>query len=159
MDGPRQTFRLPAGWRLAFVLTQVLPPILIVGMRLWLFLRERSLPVEHRLPAPDFLPLVGLIALGVASFVGTVLVSVVVVSAEGIVFHRFFRIAWEDVVEASERTMLGMPHLRLRRRKGIVPLSIPLYYKGERPMRDALRDAAPEGNPIRLCLTRPAGPA
>jgi hypothetical protein len=152
MPSPIETFRLPAGWRALFAVTQVSPPLLAAAARLRGFLAARALLSEPPSLAAGVVPVVALIAMGVVPYVGTLLLSVIVLSAEGIVFNRLWHIAWDDVVEARECEILRVPHLRLRRRKGM-PIWLPLYYVGERSLRDALRDQAPNGNPIRTCLT------
>jgi hypothetical protein len=150
MPGPTETFHLPTGWRLAFALTQVAPPFGAAAVRLWAYLSSRGLP--QPLPAPAVLSIVGLIAMGIVPYTVTLLISRVTVGADGIVFNRLFDIRWGDVVAARERKVLKVSHLYLERRKGM-PIWLPLYYRGRRPIRDVLRDYAPEGHPIRICLT------
>jgi len=152
MPPPLETFRLPTAWRALFAVTQLSPPLLVAALGLRGFLATRALLSKPPSLAAGVVPLVAVVAMGVVPYVGTLLLSVVVLSAEGIVFNRLWHIAWDDVVEARECKILMVPHLRLRRRKGM-PIWLPLYYVGARPLRDALRDQAPGGNPIRTCLT------
>jgi hypothetical protein len=150
MAGRTETFYLPTAWRVFFALTQMAPPFGAVGVRLWLYVSGRGLPQPSA--APAVLSIAGLVAMGIVPYVVTLWLSRVVVGADGIVFNRLFDIRWGDVVAARERKVLGILHLYLERRKGM-PIWLPLYYRGRRPIRDVLRDYPPEGHPIRTCLT------
>jgi hypothetical protein len=139
------------GLCLPFVLFVLAGPAGYVALRISVALDERTIPVELRSHWSPIVPIIYAVA-AVAFFVDTLRSDLVVVSGEGIVHHRLWRIRWDDVVGAGERSLLGAPYLRVRRRKG-VPISLPLFYVGERPLRVVLRERAPNGNPICTCLS------
>lgn len=79
--------------------------------------------------------------------------SVLQIGPDGLVLYRVNRLVWSDVVSVRQRRFLGLSHLVLHRRRGGA-WWVPLYFHGPLPVSDALRDAAPEGNPIRDALTK-----
>jgi hypothetical protein len=151
MLGPTETFRLPWGWRVVFGLLAFSGPAGYVAVQISVDLHERTIPVELRSHWSPIVIIICAVA-AVAFFGDTLRPDLIIVSGEGIVYHRLWRIRWDDVVGARERSLLGAPYLQVQRRKG-VPISLPLYYVGERPLRDVLRERAPDGNPIRTCLS------
>jgi hypothetical protein len=63
------------------------------------------------------------------------------------------RLAWDDATDARMRRILGTPYLQVTRKRGM-SFWIPLYFVGRRPLREALVELVPLGNPVRECLIR-----
>jgi hypothetical protein len=71
---------------------------------------------------------------------------------EGVnVYRSLHKFSWNDVVEASPRSVLGFRYLRLKRARGMA-VWLPLYLVSHRKLDVALRDWVPEGNPIKRCI-------
>ena len=151
MPGPAETFRLPARWRVGFWLLYLSVPVAYMVMRVQGLRIERELPIEiHTFWSPAVLIIA--VVVPIALLIHQERSNVIVVNADLIVYHRFWRVHWNDVVGSSERSFLGSPYLHLRRRSG-VSIWLPLFYVGQRHIRDVLREYAPEGHPIRTGLT------
>ena len=79
--------------------------------------------------------------------VGIWFISDLKISNEGIVLNRINKLAWSDVTEAFPFTFLGLSLVRIKRAKGST-WSIPLYFIGERPIKEALLKNVPQHNPL-----------
>ena len=77
--------------------------------------------------------------------------GVLSISRQGLVLYRVNRCSWSEFTSAELRTVLGLCYLRAKRKAGLT-WWIPLYFVGNRDVRNALRESAPEGNVIRRCL-------
>ncbi len=69
---------------------------------------------------------------------------------EGIAYG-FGRTLWTDVVDAHVRRLFWLPHVRIRRHRGL-RWDVPLYFVGNGSLRDTLIEAAPADNPLHRCL-------
>ena len=67
---------------------------------------------------------------------------------DGVKLFSLWWLPWTDVVAVRHQRIFGIPHFRVKRRRGF-SWSIPLYFVGDRDLRDAIIDAAPPGNPFR----------
>ncbi len=86
------------------------------------------------------------IALNVAVvLVGIWNISVITIDQNGVVLYRINKLAWSDISSAKRVKFLGLPHIRVKRKKGL-PIWLPLYFKGQRPIEEALLDCAPASN-------------
>jgi hypothetical protein len=63
------------------------------------------------------------------------------------VYRSLHKVAWNDVVDARPRSILGLRYLRLQRTRGMA-VWLPLYLVSHRRLDKALLDWAPRGNPI-----------
>ncbi len=77
--------------------------------------------------------------------------GVVAIDDEGLVLARIWRLPWSRVVDARRVSVLGLPYLRVKRRKGL-RWSVPLYYLGARSIEEALAARAPESSPLQAAL-------
>ena len=75
----------------------------------------------------------------------------VVVRDEGIVMYRLNRLTWPEIESARVRRVVGLPYLHIRRRHGM-SWWLPLYFRGDRDIRLALSERAPEAHPIPVSL-------
>jgi hypothetical protein len=77
----------------------------------------------------------------------------VVVTEDGVIMYRIWKLRWHEVTSARLQRSFGLEYLRVVRRGRLQPsLWLPLYFVGAGPLSAALRDHAPVGNPIRECL-------
>ncbi len=81
------------------------------------------------------------------SLTGIWFISDLKISSEGLVLNHINKLAWSEVTEAFLLTFLGLPLVRIKRAKGST-WSIPLYYVGERPIKEALLQNVPQHNPL-----------
>ena len=91
--------------------------------------------------------LIGLAFVAIAE-VGTYFVCTVVVSDNGIVLNRANKALWHDMTAATRVSFLGLPYLKVQRKKGM-KWWIPLYLSKPEEFRQALAAKAPVGNPLR----------
>lgn len=73
------------------------------------------------------------------------------ISHEGIVLYIVNRARWADIVAAQRRPFLGLDYLRVRLRSGR-RWWIPLFFRGETSVANALLTFTPAGHPVRDCL-------
>ena len=78
-------------------------------------------------------------------------IAVLQVRPDGLVLYRVNRVRWEEISGAQLRGIMRLPHLVLQRRQG-TQWWVPLYFHGPVDLRTLLREAAPEGSPIREAL-------
>ena len=78
-------------------------------------------------------------------------VLIVEINSEGIRLYRINMLRWDDVDSASVRNLVGLRYLLVKRRKG-VNYWIPLYFKGDIRIEDAIRENAPTDNPLVSCI-------
>lgn len=69
----------------------------------------------------------------------------------GIVLYRFYRVSWDEIIQARRWNLFGLNYLVVSRRRGL-PWFIPLYYWSRRPMIDALIEKAPPGSVVPAAL-------
>lgn len=90
-------------------------------------------------------------AVCVLAFASILLLGNIKVHAEGIQMYYFNRLAWHDIQSAEDRVIFGQPYMYITRERG-PNWWLPLYFKGSRSIRSALREKAPVENPIgRVC--------
>ena len=73
------------------------------------------------------------------------------IDSEGIRLYRINITKWDEVVSARKMNVFGLKYLQVTRRKKMNCL-IPFYFKGQRPIEDALKEKCPAGNPIHQLL-------
>jgi len=125
-------FRLPRRWQIGIVAITVLPscalllisplrgaPIAVFFAVSWVLLWAFLLPRYTVELRPDGVKLLGI-----------------------------WWLPWTDVREVRYYKVLGLPHLRVKQRRGF-SWSIPLYFVGDRDLAHALIDAAAAGHPFR----------
>ena len=78
-------------------------------------------------------------------------VSVVDIGPDGVRLYRINMLRWIDVAGAEAKNILWLKYIRVKRHKGI-NYWIPLYFKGQTDIRNALKEHAPTDNPIALCI-------
>ena len=78
-------------------------------------------------------------------------IAVLQVRPDGLVLYWVNRVRWEEISGAQLRGIMRLPHLVLPRRQG-TQWWVPLYFHGPVDLRTFLREAAPEGSPIREAL-------
>lgn len=66
---------------------------------------------------------------------------------DGVKLFSLWWLPWTDVVSVRYWKPFGLPHFRVKRRRGF-SWSIPLYFVGDRDLGDAIIHAAPLGNPF-----------
>lgn len=71
--------------------------------------------------------------------------GVMTIDQNGVVLYRINKLAWSDMSSAKRVKFLGLPYIRVGRKKGL-PFWLPLYFKGQRPIEEALLDCAPASN-------------
>lgn len=75
------------------------------------------------------------------------------VSSHGLnVYRSMHKVRWDDVTGARLKSFLGSRYLLLQRPRGTT-ISVPLYLVSHRKIEEALRDWAPKGHPVEICLT------
>lgn len=131
-----EEFNLPIWpWGVAMALLQA--PFFAFGTLSWIYV--------------GFLWSISWFAFGIVFVIFPMWATKLSLRRDGIVLHHFNRLSWTDVTGARVRRFLGLPYLQVRRKRGI-PYWIPMFLVGRRPLREALVDAAPVGNPVRECL-------
>ena len=108
-----------------------------------------------RFPVADAL-LVFLFTIAVATTMAwlATLTQVVDISERGLVLYHVNRTTWSDVVAAQRTRILGFEYIKLRLRSGRA-WWLPLFFRGDVVMSSALQKFAPEGHPVRSCLSAP----
>ena len=154
-----EVFRPPRGLRAALVGFFVFSAALQVGVRLWLLLTA-PLEVRQYLVGPFGLSLLErTILLAPLSFAPSVVAYFafrsirIVLTNESVTISRFWKLHFSDVARAERRRMLGFDYVAVLRKGGAFRWWIPLDYVSTRPLRTALADAVPAGNPVREALT------
>ena len=71
--------------------------------------------------------------------------SVVSISADGIVLYRMNKLDWSDIKSARPRKFLGIRHIYIQRNKG-TSWWLPLYFRGPCAIKTALLQSVPEDN-------------
>ena len=74
-------------------------------------------------------------------------VFIVTVDSDGIVLNKVNKLLWSDVVDAEKVKILGLNHIRAKRKKG-KPWLIPLFFVGKERIEVALLNNAPANNPL-----------
>lgn len=74
-------------------------------------------------------------------------VSIIEIGQNGVTLYRVNKLDWSDVSSAKTVHFLGLPHIRVGRKKGL-PFWIPLYFQGQRPIGYALAACAPEASAL-----------
>lgn len=133
---PTEEFTLTWPWAILFIAVQL--PFAVIALMVWL---GGSITVA-----------LGFLAIAVLYAWPPLWGTHVSVGVEGMnIYRSLHKLSWSDVVEASPRSMLGFRYLRLKRARGIA-VWLPLYLVSHRKLDEALRDWAPEGNPIKQCI-------
>lgn len=88
------------------------------------------------------------VAFVAAAEIGTYFLCTVVVSRNGIVLYRKNEARWQDMISARRVSFLGLPYLKVERKKGL-RWWIPHYLTKPEEFRLALTAKAPVGNPLR----------
>ena len=76
-----------------------------------------------------------------------VMLCTISVREQGLVLNRFYHLPWSDIQEIKYFTFLGLPHLRITRKKGL-NWSLPLYIYSLTKFYILVVDKAPSGNPL-----------
>ena len=122
------TFRLPRRWQVVFVVLFSFPALTIV--------------LAH--------PLVGVLLFAAVALLWNVYLRQYTVQLRpgGVRLYGLWWLPWTDVSAVAHRNLFGLPHFRVKRRRGL-SWWIPLYFVGDRDLGHALIEAAPPGNPFR----------
>lgn len=91
--------------------------------------------------------LLAVVNLGV-TLLGIWSISALSISENALVLYRVNRLKWEDVIGARRVRFLGLPHILIKRRKGI-SWWLPLYFRGARSIEESIKHKVPQGNPVR----------
>ena len=75
------------------------------------------------------------------------LISVITITSNGINLYRINKLVWADIAEAKLAKFIGLPYLHIKRNKGM-EWWLPLYFKGNLTVKNALINNAPKENPI-----------
>jgi len=78
---------------------------------------------------------------------GCIIGSKIHVKDDGIRMYYFNKLKWEQVLFAERRVILGLPYIYITRSNG-GNWWLPLYFKGARNIREAIREKAPVANPV-----------
>ncbi len=78
---------------------------------------------------------------------GVWLISVMSITPNGIKLYRVNKLVWTDIAEAKLAKFIGLPYIHIKRNKGM-EWWLPLYFKGNLTVIDALINNAPKENPI-----------
>jgi hypothetical protein len=127
-------FWLPLWWRTLAIAVVTIPAVI-------------ALPLEVR--NGDFALVAVLLAVNVFSLWCIHTGSQIHVFPSGIWMYRLWWLPWGDIREAKYYTVLGLPYVRVKRRRGFT-WSIPLYYAGAKDLRQTIVGTAPAGNPLTL---------
>ena len=89
----------------------------------------------------------------VSSFpiLGIWLISVMTITSNGINLYRINNLVWSDVAEAKVTKFIGLPYIHIKRNKGM-EWWLPLYFKGNLTVEDALINNVPKENPIHIAI-------
>jgi len=127
------TFRIPRLPWVAFILI-ISSPLLSLSWRL-----------------PELIPVH--VFLVVVLVVPPLLVWTLVIRDDGMTLYRVNHLKWDEVRNARLIRIPGLPHLIVRRRKGLFRWWwVPLYFKGARDVRAVILERCPKDNPIRRCV-------
>lgn len=100
----------------------------------------------------DPIPLLApILVLYVAALAFTRYVFTLEITVLGLRLYRVNRLGWEEVTGAEARHVLGVPHLLVRRRRGM-PWLVPLYFTGPTNLREQILGTVPAEHPIRSAL-------
>ena len=80
-------------------------------------------------------------------------VSVMSINSKGINLYRVNKLVWSDITEAKLTSFVGLPYILIKRKKGM-KWWLPLYFKGNLTVKDALINSAPKENPIYEAATK-----
>jgi len=80
-------------------------------------------------------------------------VSVMSINSKGIKLYRVNKLVWSDITEAKLTSFVGLPYILIKRKKGM-KWWLPLYFKGNLTVKDALINNAPKENPIYEAATK-----
>lgn len=80
-------------------------------------------------------------------------VSVISINSKGIQLYRVNKLVWSDITEAKLTSFVGLPYILIKRKKGM-KWWLPLYFKGNLTVEDALISNAPKENPIYEAATK-----
>jgi len=80
-------------------------------------------------------------------------VSVMSINSKGIKLYRVNKLVWSDITEAKLTSFVGLPYILIKREKGM-KWWLPLYFKGNLTVKDALINNAPKDNPIYEAATK-----
>ncbi len=78
---------------------------------------------------------------------GVWLISVMTITSHGIKLYRVNNLVWSDIIEAKPTKFIGLPYIHIKRNKGM-EWWLPLYFKGNLTVKNALINNAPKENPI-----------
>ena len=124
-----QTFHIDPFGRVAVLIVVIFAPVMWIA-------------------SDSILTLVVALAFVAIAEVGTYFLCTVVVTRDGIELYRINKAQWDDVTGATRTSFLGLPYLKVQRKKG-VEWRIPLYLRKPEEFRQALGKKAPVGNPLR----------
>jgi hypothetical protein len=128
------TFRLPRRWQVAFFAVVMLPSCakVLTALRFGM--------------SPSFV----LIEAAALALFWTLLLRryTVQLRPNGIKLFSLWWLPWNDVIAVRYSSLLGLPYLRIKRRRGF-SWSIPLYFVGDRDLCRAIICAVPPGNSLR----------
>jgi len=79
--------------------------------------------------------------------IGIWYVFTVTVNSSGIVLNKVNKLLWSDVISARKVKVLGLNHIRIKRKQGM-PWLLPLFFIGENKIEIALLNNAPVNNPL-----------
>jgi hypothetical protein len=63
--------------------------------------------------------------------------SVITIDRVGVTLYRVNKLIWSDISSTKCVNFLGLPYLRISRKKGI-PFWLPLYFEGPKPIDEVL---------------------
>lgn len=131
---------------------------ILSGLASFGFVEVVSAPVAFvtwpHLAAPGIAVILGVIpaTAGLAMAAASALFGRVLIEPDGLVLFRVRRIRWNDIEAVEVPRAIVLPELRLRLRHRQVRVTVPLYLRGDIPIRTALCSAAPPGHPIVVAL-------
>jgi hypothetical protein len=70
---------------------------------------------------------------------------VLVFNDEGIKYHHIYKLKWKDITGAKIIKFFGLEYIHISRRRGF-KWWVPLYYKGDIPIEEAILNSAPKGS-------------
>ena len=80
-------------------------------------------------------------------------VSVMTINSKGIKLYRVNKLVWSDITDAKQTSFVGLPYILIKRKKGM-KWWLPLYFKGNLTVINALINNAPKENPIYEAATK-----
>ena len=133
MSGTKYKFHFP--WRIHFA-------TFISLLWLTVFFSSKNTTIE-----------LFLFLLMVSSFpiLGIWLISVMTITSNGINLYRINNLVWSDVAEAKVTKFIGLPYIHIKRNKGM-EWWLPLYFKGNLTVEDALIKKQPKQNPKHIAI-------